>query len=263
MFFVLSKIFWMLAQPLNALCFLGLGGFTLRFWKKEWGNKIIGASMALVLFFGIVPVGPLLLSWIEYQYEKPEDLPNTIHGIIVLGGMFDGHLSNETGEIAANNSIERMICFTDLAKKYPRARKVFSGGSGDISHPDAAEAPIARNYLRSAGIDEESVFYDMDSRNTYENAEFSKELMNPTEKQNWVLITSAYHMPRSVGIFKQAGWNVIPYPCDYNTTGKMIEFFGTPPDALRNFRMLNIAVKELIGSVVYYFTGKTAFILPD
>lgn len=253
----------MLVQPLNALCFLGLIGFGLRFWKKECGNRLIGVAMALVLFFGFIPVGPLMLNWLEYQYEKPEKLPANISGIIVLGGMFDGHLSRETGEIAANSNIERMICFTELAKKYPNARKVFSGGSGDISHPDASEADVARAYLDRIGMDEKSVFYDMDSRNTYENAEFSKELMNPTEKQNWVLITSAFHMPRSVGIFEKLDWNVIPYPCDYNTTSKATDVFGTPLDAMRNFRMLNIAVKELIGSVVYYVTGKTAFILPD
>lgn len=262
MFFVLSKIFWMLAQPLNALCFLGLAGFTLRFWKKEWGNRIIGTVMALVLFFGLIPVGPMLLNWIEYQYEKPEKMPTTVNGIIVLGGMFDGHLSNETGEISANDNIERMICFAELAKKYPNARKVFSGGSGDISHPEASESTVARKYLTAVSFDEKSVFYDMDSRNTFENAEFSKELMNPTENQNWILITSAFHMPRSVGIFEQVGWDVIPYPCDYKTTGNMSGFFGSPPDAIGNFRMLNIAVKELIGSAVYYFTGKSAFILP-
>jgi uncharacterized SAM-binding protein YcdF (DUF218 family) len=263
MFFVLSKIFWMFVQPLNALCFLGLTGFALRFWKKECGNRLIGVAMALVLFFGFIPVGPVMMGWLEYQYEKPEKLPSNINGIIVLGGMFDGHLSRETNEISANDNIERMICFVELAKKYPHARKVFSGGSGDISHPDASESDVARDYFRTIGMDEKSVFYDMDSRNTYENAEFSKELINPTEKQNWVLITSAFHMPRSVGIFEKVGWDVIPYPCDYKTTGEVSGFFGKPLDAVHNYRMLNIAVKEVIGSIVYYVTGKTAFILPD
>ncbi len=261
MFFIVSKIFWTLAMPLNALCFLALAGFALRFWRKKCGNLMLGTALAGIVVFGVVPVGPLMMTWLESHYEQPEDLPPRVNGIIVLGGMFDGHLSEARGQIAANDSVERMVCFTTLAKKYPNARKVFSGGSGDINYPEAKEATVAMNYLNAYGLDTDLVFYEMDSRNTYENAIFSKELMNPTEGQNWILVTSAFHMPRSVGIFEQTGWPVIPYPCDYRTDGSY-DFFWTMPNVTHNYHMLNIAVKELIGSVVYYFTGKSAFILP-
>lgn len=262
MFFYVSKIFWMLAQPLNALCFLALAGFSIRFWRKELGNRIILVSMALILFFGIIPVGPVALTWLERQYEVPQKLPNHVSGIIVLGGMFESHLAKATGQISANDNIERMTCFVQLAKQYPDARKVFTGGSGDINYPDEREADVAMEYLNTADIDEATVIYEMDSRNTFENAEFSKELVNPVEGQNWILITSAFHMPRSVGIFEKQGWKVIPYPCDYKTDGRY-DFFWTAPNVTGNFAALNIVVKELIGSIVYYVTGKSAFILPQ
>lgn len=251
----------MLAQPLNALCFLGLFGFTVRFWRKEWGNRIIGTAMALILFFGLIPVGPVMLTWMERHYEVPQKLPERVSGIIVLGGMFDSHLSEATGQIAANGNIERMVCFQKLARKYPSARKVFTGGSGDINHPEAREAHVAIDYFKDMGINDDTVFYEVDSRNTHENAIFSKELMNPSKGQNWILITSAFHMPRSVGIFEQAGWKVIPYPCDFKTDGRY-DFFWTAPTITENFLMLNIVVKEMIGAIVYYVTGKSAFILP-
>lgn len=248
-------------MPLNALCFLALIGFGVRFWHKKCGNVMLVTALAGVVFFGLVPVGPTMMTWMEGQYEQPENLPSRVNGIIVLGGMFDGHLSEARGQIAANDSIERMICFSALAKKYPHARKVFSGGSGDLSYPEAKEATVAMNFLNAYGLDTDLVFYDMDSRNTYENALFSKELMNPTEGQNWILVTSAFHMPRSVAIFEKLDWNVIPYPCDYRTDGHY-DFFRTTPNVTHNFHLLNIAVKELIGSLVYYVTGKSAFILP-
>ncbi len=248
-------------MPLNALCFLALIGFGLRFWRKSCGERLLGIALAGILFFGIIPVGPAMLSWLEHYYSVPQKLPERVNGIIVLGGMFDGHLSKERGQIAANDNIERMICFTDLAKKYPGARKVFSGGSGDINYPDDKESAVAEAYLKEYNLDNDSVFYDMDSRNTYENAVFSKELVNPAAGQNWILITSAFHMPRSVGIFEKQDWKVIPYPCDFKTDGTW-DFLWTAPNITWNFAALNIVVKELIGSVVYYFTGKSAFILP-
>lgn len=261
MFFALSKIFWMLAMPLNALCILGLMGFGVRFWRKNCGERMITDALIGILFFAFIPVGPLMLHWLERQYSVPETMPDKVDGIIVLGGMFDTHLSQSNDEISANDNIERMFCFAELARKYPNARKVFTGGSGDIEHQDAKEAETALDYFRHSALKADDILYEKDSRNTFENAQFSKELLNPTAHQNWILVTSAYHMPRSVGIFEAQDWKIIPYPCDYRLDGTY-EFLWSSPNATRNFVMLNIAVKELIGSIAYYFTGKSAFILP-
>src|SRR5690606_5333929 len=141
-------------------------------------------------------VGPALLSWWEHKYQPPRELPARVSGIIVLGGAIETHLSAATGQINMNDAIDRMICFNSLAQKYPAARLVFTGGSGDILNPEPREADIAAAYFDATGLKNREILYEKDSRNTYENAEFSKELVNPANGQNWILLTSAFHMPR-------------------------------------------------------------------
>lgn len=220
-----------------------------------------GGALLLIIILGLFPVGPALMSWLEHRYERPAELPDRIDGIIVLGGTVESALSVSLGHIALNGTSERLLCFTDLAKKYPRARKIFTGGSGDILNPEAREADIVQEYFTISGIPASDILYEKDSRNTYENAIFSKDLANPRDGQNWVLVTSAFHMPRSVGIFHQAAWHVIPYPCDFKTDSSLKTLLQ-PPDAANNYSLLHLAVREIVGLVVYKLTGKSAFVLP-
>jgi len=261
MFFTLSKIFWMLAMPLNALCLLGLIGLILQRWKENAGNVVLAVTVSCLIVFGLLPVGPFIVSWMEGRYPVPQALPAKVDGIIVLGGMFEPHLGHERGQASLNDSAERLFAFRDLAKKYPQAVKIFSGGSGDIAHPDDREATDAKKFLDDMGLPGAPVLFESNSRNTYENAVYSKELAKPKAGQTWILVTSGFHMPRSVGIFEKQGWSVIPYPCDFKTDGQN-GFWHEAPNVTYNFYMLNIAVKELVGDVAYYISGKTAFILP-
>lgn len=262
MFFGLSKIFWTLAQPLNALCLLALLGLALRFFRPRAGQGIMLAALLGILFFGIVPVGPWALTWLERQYPTPETLPAKIDGVIVLGGAFESYLTQKTGHIVANGDIERVFCFVEIAKTHPEARLVFSGGSGDIMNPDARESEDAKAFFKLAGLEGRDILYETKSRNTYENALYTKEMIAPEEGQNWIVVTSAFHMPRTMGIFGAAGWPVTPYQCDPKTDGTYT-VFNRLPSVTANFTALNIAIKEMIGLIVYYATGKSAFILPD
>lgn len=260
MFFGLSKIFWTLVQPLNALCLLALVGFIVRLRWKQAGQRMMTTALALIVILGILPAGPLLMTWLERQYPTPETLPQKIDGIIVLGGAFESYLSAETGHIVANDQVDRIFCFLYLARQHPEAKLVFSGGAGDILNPQAMEGDDARAFFKIAGFDRK-ILYEEKSRNTYENALYSKEMASPKTGENWVLTTSAYHMPRSVGIFEKLGWTVIPYQCDPKTDGTYNIFYRLP-NAVGNFHLLNLGTKEILGSIVYYLTGKTAFILP-
>lgn len=260
MLFGLSKIFWTLVQPLNALCLMAILGFIVRLRWKQAGQRIMTVSLAFIILLGILPAGPLLVTWLERQYPTPETLPRKIDGIIVLGGAFESYLSAETGHIVANDQVDRIFCFLDLARHHPEAKLVFSGGAGDILNPDAMEGDDARAFFKLAGFDRR-ILYEEKSRNTYENVLYSKEMLAPQEGENWLVVTSAYHMPRSIGIFEKAGWKVIPYQCDPKTDGTYNAFHRLP-NAAGNFHLLNLAVKEILGSIVYYLTGKTAFILP-
>jgi uncharacterized SAM-binding protein YcdF (DUF218 family) len=260
MFFGLSKLFWAIAQPLNALCLLGLAGLLLGLRWKKVGQGMARAALILILAVGILPIGPFLFTWLERQYPPVIELPARIDGIIVLGGAFEAYLTKTTGQVTANDQIERLFCFVDLGQKNPAAKMLYSGGSGDIMNQTAMEGDDARAFFSLIGFDRE-VLYEEKSRNTYENVLYSREMMNPAPGENWVVVTSGYHMPRAMGIFEKQGWNVIPYPCDLKTDGRY-DALRRLPNVAGNYQFLNLAVKEIIGSIVYYVTGKSAFILP-
>jgi len=262
MFFGLSKIFWTLVQPLNALCLLGLLGLLVRLKWDLHGQRLMNFALISILALGLLPAGPLLVTWLERQYPTPAELPQKIDGIILLGGAFESHLTMKTGHIVANDQVDRVFCFVDIAKKHPEAKLVYSGGAGDIMSPDAMEGDDARAFFKLVGLGERKIFYEEKSRNTYENVLYTMEMTDPKAKENWIVATSAYHMPRSMGIFKAFEWNVIPYQCDPRTNGTY-NVFSRLPNITGNFVLLNIALKEIIGSVVYYMTGKSAYLLPS
>ena len=261
MFFAASKIFWTLVQPLNALCLLAVLGLLVHFVRPRAGQVMMNAALLLILFFGIIPVGPLALVWLERHYPTPAFLPEKVDGVIVLGGGFDSYLTQKTGHIVANDNVDRFFCFAELAKKNPGAKLVFSGGQGDILNPDAMESHDARLFFKMVGLNESAILYETQSRNTYENGIYTKEMVKPQAGENWVLVTSAFHMPRSVGVFEQLGWKVIPYACDPKTDGTY-DMARRLPSISGNFGALTLVTKEIIGLIVYKLTGKSAFILP-
>jgi uncharacterized SAM-binding protein YcdF (DUF218 family) len=99
------------------------------------------------------------------------------------------------------------------------------------------------------------------SRNTQENAEFSKALAAPKSGERWLLVTSAYHMPRSVGVFRKAGFAVEPYPVDWRVGGPADRWrFRTfAIDGLAN---LDAGTREWMGLVAYRISGKTSEFFP-
>ncbi len=245
-------------QPLNALCLLVLLGAALRLRWKEAGQKMIATGVTLILALAILPIGPLMTAFLEQQYPTPTELPKKIDGIIVLGGAFESYLSKENGQIVANDQIDRIFCFIDLAKKHPEAKLVFSGGAGDILNPQAMEGDDARAFFKLINF-KSPILYEEKSRNTYENILFTKELVKPRSGQNWVVTTSAYHMPRTMAVFAKQEWPAIPYACDPKTDGTY-NVFKRLPNATGNFHLLNLATKEILGAIVYWITGKSAFI---
>lgn len=262
MFFTLSKIFWILVTPLSFLWLLVITGFALRFWKRKWGNKVLLTAGALFFIIGLLPIGYNMLVYLETRFERPETMPKHVDGIIVLGGTFNSTLRDKTGKIAANGNVNRMIDFIDLANKYPRAQLIFTGGSGSLLQPERKEADDAKEFLQMMGFKQTNqVLFERKSRNTFENAKYSKELAKPKAGQTWILITSAFHMPRSMGIFEQQNWKVIPYPSGPRTYGE----YRLKPNVfglLGSFITLDMALREFIGISVYYFSGKSAFLVP-
>lgn len=260
MFFVLSKVFWFFAMPLN-LIWSGLtGSIILLKFKENWGKRLLIFFLGLFVFLGIAPVGYNMMVFLERTYERPDPMPDHVDGIIVLGGAFNSKMYEETGMIAATGNINRIIDFIDLANQYPKAKLVFSGGSGHLMQTERKEADDVEKFMDIMGIDERRLLFERQSRNSYENILFSKKLVKPQDGETWIIITSGFHLPRVMGIFQKLEWRVIPYPSSPQT-GRDYRFWPKSFNILSSYHYLGLALKEFVGSTVYSLTGKRDFLL--
>ena len=156
---------------------------------------------------------------------------------------------------------ERLTTFVSLVHRYSDAKFVYAGGQGAIGAQEYKAAFTARLFFEQMGLDSDRVMFDSQSRNTLENAENTFKLVNPQKGEKWVLITSAWHMPRSVGIFRKLGWEVIPYPVDFKTTGKLELTLRIPPK-LSSTSVVSNVLYEWIGLTYYRLLGRTSELFP-
>jgi uncharacterized SAM-binding protein YcdF (DUF218 family) len=124
-----------------------------------------------------------------------------------------------------------------------------------------AEAGPAAQVLESFGIPRDRVILEDRSRNTVENAVFSKAIAQPKPGERWVLMTSAYHMPRAIGVFRKIGFPIEAYPVDWRTRGAedMTRPFAVMSEGLQRS---DTAVHEWIGLLVYWLTGRSSELFP-
>ncbi|MBF9234193.1 YdcF family protein [Microvirga alba] len=263
MFYYVSKIAWFFATPSNLLISLILLGLMIALVPSA---RSLGIGLALsftlaTAALGLLPIANYILIPLENRFPPFHDDGKPVDGIILLGGSVEAAESAARGTIVANESAERLIDTIKLAHLYPKARILISGGGGTVFGEGIAEAPIIASFLESLGIDRARLIIEDRSRTTYENAVFSREIAKPKEGERWLLVTSAWHMPRSVGIFEKAGFPVVPYPVDYRTSGSVTKqrFFAFISDGLRR---LDIGTKEWAGLVAYYAAGRTSALLP-
>ncbi|WP_286236739.1 YdcF family protein [Neptuniibacter halophilus] len=259
LFFSLSKLFWIIVQPDHFLLLMLLLGLLL--WRRVLGVILVWGSVLLMLLISAFPLGNYLLEPLEQRFPKTdlEQLEAPVAGIIVLGGGEDAERSVLSDQPQFNDAAERLMSAPALWKRYPQATLIFSGGSGSLLRPEYRGADVAKQWLDEQGI-ESRVLFDRDSRNTWQNALYTKELireMEPAPEGKWLLVTSAFHMPRSMGLYRQAGIDVLPYPVDYRVSENRFS-----PNLNSNMADLNTAVREWIGLAAYYLTGKTAEWLP-
>ena len=261
MFFYASKLMWAVAVPSTFLTVLALVGVVLAVRFRALGLTLAAIGVVGLVIGGLSPLARLLLNPIENRFPVFTDDGGHIDGVIVLGGAELPEITEARGQPAFQESGERMLALADLARRYPQARIVFSGGSGDIAPSGkVSESDVVRQVLPQLGVDPARVVFEGQSRNTAENARLSRELVQPSLGERWLQVTSAFHMPRAVGCFRAAGFPVTAYPVD----------FRTPGDAsLRPFRsvseglgFLDLALREWVGLAAYYWTGRSSALLP-
>lgn len=262
MFFILSKLAGFLLNIPNLVGLLIVTGLVLVLLRLRRTGLVAIASGALILCAGIwTTLGALLLHPLEHRYLRPDPIPAAVDGIIVLGGGFEGGINLVRGGYELNSSGDRFVEAAVLARRYPDARIVVTGGSGSLVLHGEADGDTAPRLLTALGVAPERLIMENRSRNTYENALFTREMVEPVPGETWLLVTSAFHMPRSVGLFRKAGFDVTPWPVDYRTAGN--EPLGPARDnGIDSLRNLNAAVREWAGLAAYRLTGRTDRLLP-
>ena len=262
MFFVLSKVLGFFALPSNILIALGMAGIMLMATRyARTGRRLAGASIILLAIAGLSPLGNALILPLEQRFPPWDATRGAPDGMVVLGGAFDTVVSAGRGEIALTDAAERMTVVAELARRYPAARIVFSGGSGQLVFQGATESDLALRLFESFGIAKDRIILEGRSRNTTENARFSRELAAPKPGERWLLITSAYHMPRSIGVFRKEGFPVEAYPVDWRTRGPIdvTRPFDSLPDGLKR---TDTAAREWVGLLAYWLTGRSSELFP-
>lgn len=261
MFFGLSKVLWWFAAPSNGLlCLLAVAVLLLWTPWRRAGRSLATLAVLLAVAAATLPIGAWMVNRLENRFPAVATLPPRIDGIVVLGGVVNQFMTAARGQVSVGEAVERLTEFADLARRHPEARLYFSGGSGSLLRQTLKEADALDPFWQQIGLDETRVRYENQSRNTYENAVRTFDLAGPQPGETWILITSAYHMPRAVGCFRRADWTVLPYPVDYQT-GPAFRFEPSF-DFVHHLARLNLAIHEWTGLFVYWLTDRTDTLFP-
>ncbi len=263
MFFVLSRIAGFFVLPSNLFISIGIVGLVLLCTRfRRLASWLVVTSVALTAIAGLSPLGNDLILPLEQRFPPWDPSQGPADGIVVLGGAITPDVSAARGIVALNEAAERITVTAELAHRYPDARIIYSGGSNSLLFDRIPEASFAVRELEALGVAHDRITAEEQSRNTIENAVFSRLIAQPKPGQHWILVTSAYHMPRAIAAFRAAGFPVEPYPVDWRTRG--------PIDAARPFLSVSdglartdAAVHEWVGLVAYRLTGKTNELFPS
>jgi uncharacterized SAM-binding protein YcdF (DUF218 family) len=263
MFFVLSKTIGFLAFPSNLLIVVALAGAVLM--ATRWarcGRRLVVAAVLVLAVAGWSPLSNALIMPLEQRFPAWTPANGQPTGIIALGGAIIPTVSSERGTVELNETAERVTVMAALARRFPNARIVFVGGDASLVGHAPSEAVLARPLLESFGISPQRIEIEEASRNTYENAAFAEKLIRPKPGERWLLVTSAYHMPRAVGCFRRVGFEVEPYPVDWRTGG-VAYLFKPFQAAAGGLARTDVAVREWIGLLVYWLTGRSSELFPE
>ncbi len=261
--FLLSKLFWLAVQPLSlAFLLCALGAF-LAFagWRRAGGTA--AALAATILFVALyTTAGGVALQALEARFARPQQEPQDLTCILVLGGALENEVTTSRGGIEFNQAAERFAEALRLALRHPRARILISGGDGSISGAYEGEADASERFFSAFGIPGDRLVKENASRTTYENAQQTRDVLVREDLSDCLLVTSASHMPRSVALFRKAEIPVTPWPVDYRTSGILrLGFDFTQPTT--NTQLTSTAVREWVGLLGYYLTGRIDSIFPS
>ncbi len=257
--FALSKLLWFLLRPSSLLLIALCAGVVVMRRREPLGRRMVVASAALFVLASFVPLWAWLTDPLEQRFPRPDPMPDNVAGVVILGGAVEAEVSQVHGRPALVGAAERVVAMGDLGRRYPFARLLYTGGSGSLRTPGLRGAHHVPELARQLGLRPSRVELEAEARNTYENAKRALEVAEPAPGEIWLLVTSASHMPRAVGCFREVGFKVLPYPVDYTvgTYGERLHF-----DLSFNLSRLDGAAREWLGLLGYYLMGRTDDLLP-
>jgi uncharacterized SAM-binding protein YcdF (DUF218 family) len=255
LFFITSKLLAFVEQPLNWVLALLVFAVVLSVLKRVTASKRVGlAAVTLLCLLGVDAFSESATRNLENLVPASPIAIDSVAGAIVLGGgVQGGPVPVERKQVLLNAAAERITVAVALARRYPSLKVVFSGLSPALTHRGISEADAAAQFFEQQGLAPARIVLEGRSRNTHENALFSAQLPGIDISKPWLLITSAAHMPRSYGVFRKAGWNVAPYPVDFQT-GTTISYSGY--SLAGGVQRWQVVLHELLGMAMYKATGR-------
>ena len=255
MMFVVSKLLSFATDPLVWVLVFLAAGLVLGRWRARLGRGLLWTALGVLLLSGWIGLPEMLLHDLEQRYPRVPSNANLQQyaGVVVLGGALSrSEIWTDYDQVALNDQAERMTEAVALARQHPHLRLLFTGGIASVRPAGLTEAARAKRFFDQMGVEPGRVLYEDKSRNTFENARLSATLAGVDRRQPWLLLTSANHMPRSMGVFLKNGWNVTPYPVDYriDSNWSVLDFslrYG--PNAWQ------LALHEFVGAMVYRWRG--------
>jgi uncharacterized SAM-binding protein YcdF (DUF218 family) len=267
MFFYRAKGLWFLLQPSTLIALLIAYGAILIWtgWAR-WGRRFVTIGAILLLLAGLSPLGNALILPLEDRFPRANlDDPPPPTGFILLGGAEDRLVGTARHAPTLNEAGERIVEAAILARRFPDAKIAFSGGDAGILYKSDSEAQGAQTLLTALGLAADRLILEANARDTYENAAFLKEELTKRGElgagKRWVLITSAFHMPRAMGAFRKANFDVEPWPVDYRTRG--LADLTRPFDKVsEGLRRVDVASREWVGLLAYWLGGRSDALFP-
>ena len=254
--FLASKFLSFLTQPLAWVACLMTLGILLAWRRPAVARRLNVAALGLLLVLGWEPLPNAALRYLENQYPAttPNDSQTRAVGVIVLGGALESaYLWNHPGQSALNEAAERMTEVAPLLRQQPHLKVLFTGGEGELFGTGPSEAERARQFFEAQGLAAEQLILESASRTTYENAVLSQQIPGVEAAKPWLLLTSAYHMPRAMAAFRRAGWNVIAYPVDFRS-GTATPWTQYSMD--QGVKRWRLALHEVLGLLAYRLAGR-------
>lgn len=254
--FIFSKIVGVILDPLHIMVALLLLT-TISCFSSDARTvkvgRITSVCIALIFVLSIIfPVGQWMLAPLENKFVTM--LPARVDGIILLTGDEDPITSEARGLPVGGHATQRYMYAARLLKQYPKAKLVIVGTTAPFSpRLQYTTKAISSQFLKDLKIPISHVIFETKSRNTKENAEFAKKLIKPKKNEKWLLLTSAFHLPRAVLCFEKVGWKTIPVAADYFTDGT--PHFLSSFNLAHQMRLIRIARHEYVGLVSYWLMG--------